>query len=136
MRFRHHGVMPEEHPEDLPWNDVPADSDVFPGSEEPDPAEVVGDEDDDAKADLSYQDRRPGADVHRDTLDERLREEVPDRTLEDEEPEAPEFQAPEAREAEDFEAPVAENDRGTDPVEADDEPAEEAAIHVVPEDRV
>lgn len=125
-----------EHPEDLPWNDVPADSDVFPGSEEPDPAEVVGDEDDAAERDLSYRERRPGEDVYRDTLDERLREEVPDRTLEEEEPEAPEFQAPELREAEDFEAPVAERDRGVDPVEEDVEPAEEAAIHVVPEDRV
>lgn len=125
-----------EHPEDLPWNDVGADSDVFPNSEEPDPAEVVGDEDDGATRDLSYKDREPGADYHRDTLDERLSEEVPDRTLEEQDPEAPEFQAPELREAEDFEAPVAERDTGTDPVEADDEPAEEAAIHVVPEDRV
>ena len=125
-----------DHPEDLPWNDVQADSDVFPDSEEPDPAEVEGDEDDPAKRDRSYREHRPGEDVHRDTLDERLAEEVPDRTLEEQEPEAPEFDAPELREAEDFEAPVAERDRGTDPVEADDEPAEEAAIHVVPEDRV
>ena len=125
-----------EHPEDLPWNDVQADSDVFPGSEEPDPAEVVGGEDDDAERDLSYREHRPGEDVHRDTLDERLREEEPDRTLMEEDPQAPEFQAPELREAEDFEAPRAERDRGEDPVEEDVEPAEEAAIHVVPEDRV
>lgn len=122
-----------DHPEDLPWNDVGADSDVFPNSEEPDPAEVEGDEDDPAERDTSYRERRPGEDVHRDTLDERLREEVPDRAVEEQEPEAPEFAAPELREAEDFEAPVAERDRGTDPVEQDVEPAEEAAIHVVPD---
>ena len=125
-----------EHPEDLPWNDVQADSDVFPDSEEPGPAEVVGDEDDPAKRDLSYKEHRPGEDVYRDTLDERLSEEVPDRTLEEQEPEAPEFDAPEEREAEDFEAPVAERDTGTDPVEKEDLPAEEAAMHVVPEDEV
>ena len=122
-----------DHPEDLPWNDVGADSDVFPDSEEPDPAEVEGDEDDPAERDLSYHEHRPGEDVHRDTLDERLREEVPDRTLAEQEPEAPELIAPELREAEDLEAPVAERDRGTDPVGADVEPAEEAAVHVVPE---
>ena len=33
-----------EHPEDLPWNDAPADSDAPLGSAEPDPAEVTGDE--------------------------------------------------------------------------------------------
>jgi hypothetical protein len=125
-----------EHPEDLPWNDVPADSDVYPGSEEPDPAEVVGDEDDEAIDDLSYRERRPGDDVHRDTLDERLREEIPDRTFEEQDPEAPELQSPESREAEDLEAPAAEKDTGEDPVEEDDEPAEEAAIHVVPDDRI
>jgi hypothetical protein len=125
-----------EHPEDLPWNDVQADSDVFPDSEEPDPAEVVGDADDAAERDLSYREHRPGEDVYRDTLDERLREEEPDRSLEEQEPEAPEFDAPESREAADFEAPVAERDRATDPVEEEELPAEEAAIHVVPEDRV
>ena len=125
-----------EHPEDLPWNDLQADSDVFPDSEEPDPAEVVGDEDDPAERDLSHKEHRPGEDVYRDTLDERLREEAPDRTLEEQEPEAPEFDVPELREAEDFEAPVAERDAGTDPVDEEDLPAEEAAIHVVPEDKV
>ena len=125
-----------EHPEDLPWNDVQADSDVFPDSNEPDPAEVEGDEDDPAQRDRSYHERRPGEDYYRDTLDERLREEVPDRTLEEQEPEAPEFDAPELREAEDFQAPVAEHDTGEDPVEAEVLPAEEAALHVVPEDRV
>ena len=29
---------------DAPWNDAPADSDAIPGTEEPDPAEVVGEE--------------------------------------------------------------------------------------------
>src|ERR1700730_9375555 len=34
-----------QHPEDLPWNDVPEDSSVIPGTEEPAPAEVFGDDD-------------------------------------------------------------------------------------------
>ena len=63
--------MPER---DEPWNDVPADSDVVPGTEEPDPAEVVGDEGE--EEDVSHR----SADLsHRDTLDERLAEEEPDR---------------------------------------------------------
>ena len=62
------------HPEDLPWNDVPADSDVVLGTEEPDPAEVVGDEGE--EVDVSY---RGARDLdHHDTLDERLAEEEPD----------------------------------------------------------
>jgi len=44
---------PRNVPEgDLPWNDVPADSDVVPGSEEPDPAEVEGDDGD--EVDVSH----------------------------------------------------------------------------------
>lgn len=65
---------------DLPWNDVPADSDVIEGTEEPDPAEVEGDEGE--EVDVS---RPPIADIsaqyRRDTLDERLAEEVPDRLV-------------------------------------------------------
>jgi len=37
---------------DLPWNDEPADRDVVPGTEEPDPAEVEGDEGD--EVDVSH----------------------------------------------------------------------------------
>ncbi|HEV7679932.1 MAG TPA: hypothetical protein VGQ42_15315 [Candidatus Dormibacteraeota bacterium] len=92
---------------DAPWNDVPADSDVISGSEEPDPAEVEGDEGE--EVDVSRA-RVPdiGDKYHRDTLDERLAEEEPDR-------------------------PGREQDG--DDGEDDDESAEEAAIHVVPEDR-
>ena len=69
-----------QHPEDMPWNDVPADSDVVPGSEEPDPAEVVGDEDDDAKRDSAAPPAHDRADQYtRETLDQRLAEEEPDR---------------------------------------------------------
>ena len=63
---------------DLPWNDEPADTDVVPGTEEPAPAEVEGDEGD--EEDVAYPRVRDVSDQYRrDTLDERLREEVPDR---------------------------------------------------------
>ena len=69
-----------DHPEDLPWNDVAADSDAPFGSGEPDPAEVTGDEDDPALVDASLADRLHDVDEYRrDTLDERLSEEEPDR---------------------------------------------------------
>ena len=122
-----------EHPEDLPWNDEPADTDVFPGSTEPDPAEVVGTEDDPARRDTSLPRRLDIGVDHIDTLDERLAEEVPDRTLSEQDPEAGELQAPESGE-DDFDAPLAERDQ-EDPIESRDAPAEEAAIHVVPDDR-
>ena len=121
---------------DLPWNDVPADNDVRPGDEEPDPAEVVGTEDDEAVQDLArppYPD--PSREYRRDTLDERLAEEVPDRLPdEDQAPEAGELQAPEAGQ-DDLDVPVAEPDVGDVP-ERRDLPAEEEAIRVVDDDRV
>lgn len=61
--------------QDMPWNDVPADSDAFPGYEEPDPAEVVGDEDN--PRDLSLRQRVELGEA--DTIEERLKAEVPDR---------------------------------------------------------
>src|SRR4029077_4041406 len=76
---------------DLPWNDVPADSDVVPGTEEPDPAEVEGDEGD--EVDVSHP---PVPDIslkyQQETLDERLAEEVPDRTPLEQDPAAGELQ--------------------------------------------
>jgi len=117
---------------DLPWNDVPADSDVVPGTEEPDPAEVEGDEDD--EVDVSHP---PAPDLsrqyHRDTLDERLAEEEPDRVLTEQDAEAGTIQASEGGE-DDLSLDVGErdDDDGAD----DDEAAEDAAVHVLPEDRV
>src|SRR5579863_1779445 len=86
-----------EHPEDLPWNDAPADSDAPLGSGEPDPAEVSGDEDDPAIRDSSLAGRLHDVDEYRrDTLDERLGEEEPDTAALAEEPEAGALQAPES----------------------------------------
>src|SRR5205807_10582693 len=86
-----------EHPEDLPWNDVPADSDVVAGSEEPDPAEVVGDEDDPAKRDLAARRRLDQqTEYTQDTLDQRLAEEEPDVAARTAPKERGEIQAPES----------------------------------------
>jgi len=86
-----------DHPEDLPWNDAPADSDAPLGDAEPDPAEVSGDEDDPAIRDASLAGRLHDVDEYRrDTLDERLSEEEPDRAAQAQEPEAGELQAPES----------------------------------------
>ena len=118
---------------DLPWNDVPADSDVVPGTEEPDPAEVEGDEDDDAEVDVSHP---PTPDVYAkytpDTLDQRLAEEVPDRALTGQDAEAGGIQAAESAE-DDLSLDLGEPD--ADDGEDDDEAAEDAAIHIKPEDR-
>ncbi len=125
-----------EHPEDLPWNDAPADSDAPLGSAEPDPAEVTGDEDDPAKRDESLAGRLHDVDeYHRDTLDERLREEEPDRAAMSQEPEAGDLQSPEGGD-DDISVSSGEGDP-SDSVEADDdESAEEAAIHVIPDRRL
>lgn len=115
------------HPEDLPWNDVPADSDVVIGTEEPDPAEVVGD--DGEEVDVSDPALRGGVDAyHRDTLDERLDEEEPDRAGHAQEPEAGEFQAPEGGSADLYVEP-GEPDQ-TEPGDAAVEAAEDAAMHI------
>lgn len=125
-----------EHPEDLPWNDAPANSDAPLGSAEPDPAEVTGDEDDPAKRDESLAGRLHDVDEYRrDTLDERLREEEPDRTTLEQEPEAGALQAPE--DGDDDIALTAGEPDPTDFVEDDDDDfAEEAAIHVIPDGRL
>lgn len=120
------------HPEDLPWNDVPADSDVVLGTEEPDPAEVEGDEGE--EVDVS---RRapidPSAEYRQDTLDQRLAEEEPDRVAQEQEPEAGEFQAPESG-ADDLTGEASEPDQ-VEPGEAGVEAAEDAAVHVSKRDR-
>jgi hypothetical protein len=116
------------HPEDLPWNDVPADDDVVIGSEEPDPAEVVGDEG--AEVDVSH--RSAPDPYHRDTLDERLAEEEPDRPARASVPEARDLQAPESG-ADDITVDRAEPDQA-EPSDADSGSAEEAAIHLLDSD--
>ncbi len=111
-------------PGDLPWNDVPADSDVVPGTEEPDPAEVEGDEGE--EVDVSHP---PAADIaaqyHQDTLDERLAEEIPDRTLTEADPEAGELMAAESGE-DDMLLGLGEPDAGDE----GDLAAEDAAVHI------
>jgi hypothetical protein len=124
--------MSERDSRDLPWNDVPADSDVVPGTEEPDPAEVEGDEGD--EVDVSHP---PSPDTslkyQRETLDQRLAEEVPDRATLTEDPESGELQAAESGE-DDLSLDLGEPDE-SDAEDDDDEAAEDAAMHVRPEDR-
>lgn len=75
----------EEDAVDAPWNDSPADSDVVPGTEEPDPAEVEGDEGE--EHDVSHPPSPdPALKYRQDTLDERLSEEVPDGAAAEEDP--------------------------------------------------
>ena len=122
-----------EHPEDLPWNDAPADSDAPLGSGEPDPAEVVGDEDDPAIEDASLAGRLHDVDEYRrETLDERLSEEEPDRAARSQGPETGELQAPETGD-DDIALQRGEPDLFDAVDEDDDESAEDAAVHVIPE---
>ncbi len=112
------------HPEDLPWNDEPADSDLVLGSTEPDPAEVVGDEGE--EVDISH--AAVSDPDHRDTLEERLAEEEPDRPLHAQADEVGDLVAPEAG-SDDLIAERAEPDQ-SELEAADVEPAEEAAMHI------
>src|ERR1700682_4599826 len=94
------GEMTERGPQgpqqqDMPWNDSPADSEAPPGSEEPDPAEVL--EGDDGEAVDSTDNPQLEADFyHRDSLDERLAGEGPEASL------RPQARAGRARFAADF----------------------------------
>ncbi|MGH7749689.1 MAG: hypothetical protein ACREQ5_33725, partial [Candidatus Dormibacteria bacterium] len=120
-------AMPQRNPEDLPWNDVAADSDSLSADPEPDPAEVVGDEGEEEDA-ASHRVPDPYEKYSPETLDQRLAEEEPEATLQlDEDAEAGELEAPEAG-GDDV-------DRGEeDPTDlgegTDDISAEEAAVHV------
>lgn len=111
-------------PGDLPWNDVPADSDVVPGTEEPDPAQVEGEEGE--EVDVSHP---PAADMaahyRQDTLDERLAEEMPDRALTETDAEAGEIMAAESGEDQML-LGLGEPDAGDE----DDRAAEDAAVHI------
>jgi hypothetical protein len=108
--------MPQRHPEDLPWNDVAADSDTMSTDPEPDPAEVVGGEDDDGEEDLASH-RVPDP-----------YEEEPEATLQPaEDAEAGELQAPEAG-GDDVDR--GEDDPAGPEGEVEDEAAEDAAVHI------
>jgi hypothetical protein len=130
--------MSERHPRntpagDLPWNDVPADSDVVPGTEEPDPGEVEGDEGD--EVDVSHPPiPDPSLKYQRETLDQRLAEEVPDRATREEDPVAGEFQAAESGE-DDLSLELGESDE-PDVSDGEDEAAEDAAVHTRPRDGI
>lgn len=115
-----------EHPEDFPWNDVPGDSAVISGTEEPTPAEVVGDDGDEHDLTIARDRRHPDRN-HRDTLSERLAEEEPESFL---------HLRPDRQAA--LQAPVrgggdvllGETRDKTQPTGADDISAEEAAVHI------
>jgi hypothetical protein len=113
---------------DAPWNDAPADSDAIPGTEEPDPAEVVGEEGE--EYDLASRSLdEPRDSYQRDTLDERLAEEEPEAGLRsDAEPEAGTLMAPE-RAGDDV--IVGEDDADAEfEGEVDEPSAEDAAVHI------
>jgi len=95
-----------ERSEDLPSDDAPADGDLLASSGEPDPAEVAGSDDDPATRDASLPPTLDPADEYR--------QDTLDQRLAEEEPDKPRV------------------DGNSD----DDEAAEEAAIHDVPDDRL
>jgi hypothetical protein len=114
---------------DAPWLDVPADSDVIPGTEEPEPAEVVGDEGDEHDIATPRVDESRDS-YQRDTLDERLAEEEPEAVLRGEpDAEAGALVAP--IDADD-DATLGEKDADADD-EVDDLAAEDAAVHIIEE---
>jgi hypothetical protein len=106
--------------QDMPWNDSPADSEAPPGSEEPNPAEVVEDDDGDA-VDTTDNPQLEADFYHRDSLDERLAEEEPERALR-------RGSAPSAGEL--VASDSGDESIGTATGESDDLGAEDAAIHV------
>src|ERR1700716_2541220 len=130
MSERYPGNVPAG---DLPWHDAPADSDVVPGTEEPDPAEVEGDEGE--EVDVSHP---PTPDIsakyRRESLDERLAEEVPDRASREQDPEARELQSPESGE-DDLSLDQGEREE-PEAWDDDDQAAEEAAVHVRGDNRI
>jgi hypothetical protein len=114
---------------DAPWLDVPADSDVIPGSEEPEPAEVVGDEGDERDIATPRVDESRDS-YQRDTLDERLAEEEPQAVLRGE-PDADAGALVAPIDADD-DASLGEDDADADD-EVDDLAAEDAAMHITEE---
>ena len=91
---------------------------------------MSGDEDDPAIRDASLAGRLHDVDEYRrDTLDERLAEEEPDRVLEAQEQETGELQAPEKGD-DDIALQRAEPDQ-FDSLDRDESSAEEAAVHEI-----
>lgn len=82
-----------EHPEDFPWNDVPGDSAVISGTEEPAPAEVVGEDGNEHDLTADRVLSRKGR-YQRDTLSERLAEEEPESRLQEAPDREAELQGP------------------------------------------
>lgn len=122
-----------QRPGDEPWADVSADSDLMGGVEQPAPAEVVGGEDDDLARDLAG--KRVPDPMEKyipETLDQRLAEEEPEGVGGASDAEAGELVDPGG--GGDVQRSEPEAWDGTAPPE---EPgAEDAAIHVVDEDRI
>ena len=119
---------------DQPWNDFPVDDDLPGGVPEPDPAEVEGDEDDEAMRDTSLPvTPDPVQKYVQETLDQRLAAELPDRAERARAGPSGELVAPD-RGGGDISLAEPDASDGTAPSE---EPgAEDAAIHVVDEERV
>jgi hypothetical protein len=114
----------EQHRDDLPWNDAPADSDAPSGSGEPEPAEVIG-EDGEESDNAGRRVPDPDEKYRPDSLNDRLAEEEPDQGSD--------------RPPNELAGGLVDPDQGSGDVyraeegEADDvdEPgAEEAAIHI------
>ena len=114
-----------QHPEDLPWHDVPADSAVIPGTEEPVPAEVVG-EDNEEYDQASPRSRDSDEPYHRDTLGERLAEEEPESRLGPTAEPDTEFQGAEPG----GDVLLAESEDAEEAGRSDRLAAEDAAIHL------
>lgn len=115
-----------EHPEDLPWNDVPGDSAVVTGTEEPTPAEVVGEDGD--EHDLTTPRSRGFEDGYRrDTLTERLAQEEPESRLHTASDPETELQGPPLSGGDVF---VGESLERQQAGPSDDLAAEDAAIHI------
>jgi hypothetical protein len=108
--------------QDLPSQDAPDDDAIVPGASEPDPADVVGDENPRDRAGHPIQD--PNV---RETLDERLSEEEPDR------PQRPAAGDVQLLAGEDDESDGLSAEPDDDDADPDELGAEEAAIHIVDE---
>jgi hypothetical protein len=118
--------MPQRHSEDLPWNDVAADSDTMSADPEPDPAEVLGDDDEEEDA-ASHRVPDPYEKYQPESLDQRLAEEEPEATLHlAADVEAGELQSPEPG----GDADPGEEDSPGPAGEIDEPAAEDAALHV------
>jgi hypothetical protein len=120
----------EQHREDLPWNDAPADSEAPPGTEEPEPAEVEGEEGEEYdSAGSPIPD--PYGKYRRDSLLERLAEEEPEQAVGGE-PDAPAGGLVNQDEGGD----VYRAEPDDEDYDADEPGAEDAAIHIRKENKL